>query len=54
MSKPTRSFRINPQLLEAARSADLDLVKLFEAAILRELNSTRCAYCGAIKKKPTK
>lgn len=46
MSKPPKSFRIDPELVDKAKKQGLDLTKLIEAAIAKALKDKRCPYCG--------
>lgn len=51
MTKPQRSFRLDPELLEKAKRAGFDLVALFEAAMAKAVKDKRCPYCGNPMKK---
>lgn len=47
--KPNKSFRINPELLDAAKKANLPMAQIFEAALAKILKDKRCPYCGVAK-----
>jgi hypothetical protein len=48
--KPPRSFRLDPKLLALADKQGLDLVKLFEKAIEKEVKVRVCPECGVTRK----
>ena len=52
MSKPPKSFRLDPHLLAQAEKAGLNLTFLFEAAIAKAIKDKKCPYCGSHLKKP--
>lgn len=44
--KPVKSFRIDPKLIEDAKSKGLDITKIIEAALAKALKTKKCPYCG--------
>lgn len=50
--KPTRSFRIDPKLLDKAKDLNLDVTAIFESALAKAVADKRCPYCGQEIKKP--
>lgn len=45
MTKPVKSFRIDPVLLEKAKKAGLNVAEIIEAALAKALKEKRCPYC---------
>lgn len=46
MAKPTTSFRIDAHLIKLARSLNINLNRLVEAAIAVAVKNKKCPYCG--------
>ena len=46
MAKDNRSFRLDKELLTAARAKKVKLTRLFEAALRQFLEKNRCPYCA--------
>lgn len=46
MTKPNKSFRIDPKLIEKADKLGLPIVEIFEAALASTLEHEACPYCG--------
>ena len=44
--KPTKSFRIDPELIEQAKVQGINLTKLIERALSKELKLKECPTCG--------
>lgn len=51
--KPNKSFRIDPELIEKAKKANLPIVEIFEAALAKALKEKKCPYCGQELKRPS-
>lgn len=51
MTKPPKSFRIDPELIDKAIKAGLPIVEIFEAALANALKTKKCPYCGQEIKK---
>lgn len=44
--KKTRSFRINPDILEKLKSLGIDPNEIVEAALAKAVGDKRCPYCS--------
>jgi len=55
MTKPVRSFRLDPSLIANAEKLGINLTDFFEAALAKVVKEKKCPYCGSgLKKKALK
>lgn len=48
--KPVSSYRLDNELVKAAKAHDINLPALFEASIAKALKIDKCPYCGRRRK----
>jgi post-segregation antitoxin (ccd killing protein) len=51
--KPTRSIRMEQELLDKVKDLGLDLTEICEAAVAKAVGDLKCPYCGQ-RMKPKK
>lgn len=55
MSKPAYAFRLDPDILREARKREINIVKVIEEALAKEiLKDEKCPFCGTTLKKVSK
>lgn len=50
-AKPSKTMRLDPELLRQAKDAGIELPKAVEALLANLLKLNKCPYCGHIKKE---